>query len=148
MTTTDRVFKTHKVIKVPISITHSTDEMLTDAAGANKWDISDVNWERIVVEGNITTITGSTAKVNLKILTSNDSNAGATTDTAAVKGNGSTAMASGDKTATGRFMFATGKSAADGSAASNIGKYIELLADKTNAITSIVGDAWIYVEGK
>lgn len=141
--TTDRVFKTSKVIKLTFTGITS-DQLLTDANGANKFDISDVNWKRIVVEGNVTTITGT--NVNFKILTSNDQNAGATTDSAATYADGTTAFASGAKTATGRFAFATGKEASTGAAASNIGKYIMVFADVTS-ITALEGSLFIYVEG-
>lgn len=144
MTTTNRVFKTSKVIKISFAGITS-DQLLTDAAGNNKWDISDVNWDRIVVEYNVTTLTGTS--VTFKMLTTNDPNGGATTDTQADKADGSTDMASATLTGTGRGMFATGKMAADGSAASNIGKYIEILADVTS-LTALVGDIFIYVEGK
>jgi hypothetical protein len=145
MSTTNRVFKTKKVISLTLNNVIA-DALLADANGNTVFDISDVNWQRIVIEGNITTITGT--NINLKVLTTNDplNTGGATTDSAATQADGSTAFTSGAKTGTGRFMFATAKYKADGSACSNIGNFIEVFGD-TTALTVLTGNVNIYVEG-
>lgn len=145
MTTTNRVFQTFKKISLTFG-NLTTQQMLADSSGDTSWDLSDINWTRIVVIGSLDTITGTNIQFSLN--TTNKDVAGATTQLAATKANGSTAMASAVLTAanTGAFGFATGRQAADGSAASNIGKRISVMASPTS-ITVTSGSIDILIQG-
>ena len=144
MSNTSRVFRNNKMIL--LSFTGITsDQMLTDESGNKAFPLGDVDWSRIVIETNVTTLTGTS--VTFKVVTTNDAPSIATTSVAAVMGNGSTAFASASVTGTGRKMFATGKAAADGSAASNIGGYIGVWAD-VDTISALAGTINIYIEGR
>lgn len=145
MSTTERVYKTHKVIKLSFENVTS-DRTLSDGNGKVYFDLSDVNWQRLVVEVNIRALSGTS--VVFKGITTNDqNNAGATTDVAALMGDATTAFASTSITGTGRTAFSTTKAAADGSAASNIGKYIGFWAD-VSSISDLDGELYLLVEGQ
>ena len=143
----DRVYKTHKVIHYP-SATITADQLLDLADGGHMADLSDVDWDHITVEVNVTAISGT--DFNLEAVTTNDPDFDGsdtlTENILATKADGTTAFDSGNISATGRYMFSTGKTAADGSAAAEIGKKLGLFFDD-NA-TSVTLEAWVYVRGR
>ena len=147
MTTTNRVFKPNKTVKYS-SQAKTGDALLDLSDGTHMIDLSDVKWNRIVVEVNVTTLTGT--DFNLEAVTTNDQNFDGSDTLAsnvlAVGGDGSTAFASGNISATGRTMFACSKFAADGSAASNIGKYLGFIVD-WNA-TTLTLEVIVHIEGE
>lgn len=142
MTSTSRLFRRSKQVKLTNSGT--TDALMAFPDGTFKFDLSDISWERIVLEYNITAITGTVA---FKVLTTNDdNNGGATTDVAAVGADGSTAFASAATNATGRGIVAIAKRKADGSACSNVGKWLEIFRDGST-LSALTADLYLYVEG-
>jgi len=147
MTNTNRVFKNNKVIHWP-SQTVTADAILALSNGLHMADISDVAWERIIIEFNVTAMTGTNFVLDLK--TTNDKNFdGSNTEASnvqAVQADGSTAVSSATITGTGRYMFAVGRTASAGATASNVGKYIGLFYDH-NA-TSVTLSADVYIEGR
>lgn len=147
MTTTDRVLKPWKRVTIPSAV-YTADKAMLLSDGTTKIDLSDVNVKRIVVELNVTAFSGTNFVVDVKT-TSSPTFAFSDTEASniqAVKADGSTAFSSATISATGRYSFATGLFAADGSAASNIGKYIGLFFD--NNATSVTLDAIVYIEGQ
>lgn len=142
MTSNETLYKPFKVITLSFADI-AADALLADASGATAFDLADVNWERIVVETNITALTGTS--VTFKVVTGNR-NALTTSSTVAKKGDGSTDFASASITGTGQSMFAASKGAMDGSAVSTLGRYIAILADVTS-ITDLDGTVTIYIEG-
>lgn len=147
MTTTNRVFKPNKTIKIP-SQTVTADAMLDLADGTNRIPLDDVAWKRIVVELNVTAITGTNFVADIKTCIDpsfafSDTEA---SNVQATQADGSTAFSSATITGTGRYMFSAAKEKSDGSACSNIGKAIGLFYDH-NA-TSVTLEAWIYIEGE
>lgn len=137
--------KRWQVIHYP-SQTITDDQLLDLADDSHMADLSGIQWDRIVVEVE-TTAVGST-DFNLEMVTTNDQNFDGsdtlTENILAVKADGSTAMASGNISATGRVAFGTGKYASTGAAASNIGKYLGLFFDDNT--TSATLEVWVYVE--
>ena len=144
MSTTNRVFKTNKVIQLDFTGVTS-DQLLTDSSGNSLFDISDVDWQRIVMEHNVTSLTGTA--VTFKVLTTNNKNGASTSAVAATQADGSTAFKSASVSGAGVGAVATGKTKGDGSAASNIGKYLMVLAD-VDTISALVGTIWLYIEGR
>ena len=145
MSTTNRVFKTNKTVKL-VFTNIAADGMLSTADGISDIDLSDINWQRIVVHGTVDAITGTS--VTFKAVTGNDPSVPlATTSVAATKGDGTTAFASASLTGTGTFSFATTKRSSDGSAASNIGSKIGFWADVTT-VTDLDGSITVYIEGQ
>lgn len=125
----------------------TSDQLLaifTDKGQANSGlvDISDVDWERIVIDLDVTTLTGTSVTFKLKTANTRGGTAIAATTQDAKNGAG-TAIDSGSLTAAGRVMFAVARYDAD-NAASNIGALIGLYADVTS-ITALVGNVSIYV---
>jgi len=149
MTTTSRVFSRNKVIAIPYTGVTAT-AVLADALGKVYQDISDVAWKRIVLENRLDTFTGSSSpSVTMSLITTNDQiNPGATTDPAAKAANGSTTIALSAQTAAGRAVSGFGRTAADGSAASNVGKFLGVLATIANTVTACAGTIFIYLEGE
>jgi hypothetical protein len=143
MSQSEVVYKPSKVITLNITDL-AADTLLSDASGLSAFDLSDVNWERIIVECNITAITGT--NVTFKVLTGNR-NAITASSPVAKAGNGSSDFSSGTLTTAGVTMFAASKGAMDGSAVSTVGRYIGILADVT-AVTDLDGTITIYVEGR
>lgn len=151
MGTTNRVFKTEKVIKLSISAI-TDDTILTDADGKSLFNLGDIDPSRIVMSWDITTLSGTTSQaITLKLLTTNDTSATAliSTDAAVTQADGSTAFTSGSIAATGRGAKSMAFEKSDGSAASNAGKFIGVLCDKTaGTLTNCTGTVWLYIKGK
>jgi hypothetical protein len=143
MSQSELVYKPSKVITLNMTDL-AADTLLSDASGLSAFDLSDVNWERIIVECNITAITGT--NVVMKVVTGNR-NALSATSPVAKTGNGSSDFASATITTAGVTMFATSKGAMDGSTVSTVGRYIGILADVTS-VTDLDGTITIYVEGR
>lgn len=141
---TTRLFQRSKLITMTFT-SLSADTLLTTSDLLAYQDISNVDWERIIFEANVTTLTGT--QVIFKGLTTNDpTNAGATTDAAATQGDGTTAVVSATITAVGRYVKGISRRASDGSACSNVGKYLGFWADVTS-VTVLTGTLNIFVLG-
>lgn len=102
------------------------------------------DWKHISIEVVSTTVTGAgTAGLNIVGKTSNDPTTALTSSSVAAKdGDGSTAFASGNITATGRVMATMVREEA--AAASNIGAVLGFLFDKTT-LTNWTGDVLVCV---
>lgn len=148
MTNTDRLFKTNKVITIPFSGVTST-QVLADALGNIYQNISDVFWSRIVLEWNLTTLSGTSPTVSFSLITTNDqSNGGSTTDSPGKQGDGATAISSGTLSGVGRGSVGAAKQSTSGASASNVGKFAGVLATVGGTVTACAGTIFLYVEGQ
>lgn len=128
----------------------SSDTVLTNGDGESYIDLGNIDWDQIVIENHVTALTGTaTVAVKAVALTTSKNNPGAAlvTDVAAVKADGSTALQTATLATVGKVAVGTGRAAADGSAASNIGKYIGIYLDCVQT-TSATGKVYLYVKGK
>ena len=153
MSNTPRIYKNLKRIALTFSgiAGTTTTQLLSDSNGNTRFDISDVNWQRVVMIGSLDSIAAtSTTSITFSLLTSNKGgNTGNTTDLAAVKADGSTGFAVNKTSATSpAFGTSTGKIASTGAAASNIGSSISVLATLDSSVTSASGSIDLYVEGQ
>lgn len=142
----ERVLKHVKVCKYTITDL-AADAILTQADGSAYCDISDMIPERVVVEHNITTLTGT--NVIFKVLSTSDpNNAGATTDAPLLGSDGSTALVSATITATGRGSKGTSVPEAGSSGVGmNLGTKIGVWAD-TSSITDLDGTVFLTIIGR
>lgn len=142
----DRVLKHVKTCRYSITDL-AADAILTQANGTAYCDISDMIPERVVVESNITAITGT--NVIFKVLTTSDpANTGATTDAPMLGSDGSTALVSATLTATGRASKGTSVPVVGGSGVgTNLGTKIGVWAD-TSSITDLDGTVWLTIIGR
>lgn len=142
----DRVTKVVKVFKYSMTDL-AADAVLTQANGQAYGDISDMIVERVVIEHNITALTGT--NVIFKVLSTSDpSNAGATTDPPLLGSDGSTALVSATLTGTGRGSKGTSVPVVGTSGVGmNLGTKIGVWAD-TSSITDLDGTVWIVVFGR
>jgi|GEM_PF-3925587 len=153
MSNTPRVYKNLKRLNLTFTAIAGTTatQLLADSNGNTRFDISDVNWQRIVMHGSLDSISAtSTTSITFSLLTSNTpSNTGNTGDLAAVKADGSTAFQVNKTSATTpAFGTSTGKVASTGAAASNIGSHISILATLDASVTSASGSVTLYIEGQ
>ncbi len=142
MSVTNRVYKSLKTIRMPLTGL-SGGGLASTAAGDVAIDLGDINWQRIIVEVNITALTGT--NVNIVGRTTNIKATASTSDTAALIQDGSTAFASGAKTGTGKSMFATAK--ITGTTTSNIGQFL-LMHVTPSALSVLDGEIVIYIQGQ
>ena len=137
--------KRYKVIKLTITDL-AADGMLADGNGKKYFDVSDMDVERVIMEHNITGLTGT--NVIFKALTTSDpNNSGATTDAALVGADGSTAFVSATITAAGRGAKAISLANDGGANCSNLGTKIGVWAD-TTSITDLDGELFLVIIGK
>jgi hypothetical protein len=142
----DRVLKHVKVCKYTITDLAS-DAVLTQANGQAYCDVSDMIPERVVIESNITAITGTNV-IFKAISTSDPTNAGATTDPPLLGSDGSTALVSATLTSTGRASKGTSVPVAGTSGVGmNLGTKIGVWAD-TSSITDLDGFVYLTVIGR
>lgn len=144
-TLTDRRF----VKRITFSEANATTSLLlSDTDGDSRFDMGNVDWKRFVGVVNVDTLTATNSgTATFSILTSaQGGGTGNTTDIAAVKGDGSTALATASIASATTVSIQTGKAAADGSAASNLLDNLSVLLTKTNDITAISGYVDIYAE--
>jgi hypothetical protein len=124
----------------------TTDQILTFTAEggqlASLFDIADVDWDRIVIDVDVTTITGTNVIFKLKTANARSGTAIAATTMDAKNGAG-TAIVSSTITAAGREMITVARLDSD-SGASTIGRMLGLYADVTS-LSALVGTANIYV---
>jgi len=140
----DRIFKGQKIFKVTYSGV-AADAMLPDSTGKNYLYIGDINPNRIVIENNLTSISGTSVIIKA-VTTSDPTNAGATTDAVLVGSDGSTAVAVASQTATGIKSYgASTRNTGDAPDCSNLGTYIGVWADVSSA--TVGGTVTIYVQG-
>lgn len=135
--------KPFKVISLDVS-NLTADELLSDASGASVFDLADVAWERIVVEVNVITLSGTA--VTFSVVTGNRDDLDLLAPVA-LAGDGLTPFSSGSLTLPGRLMFATAKGSMNGASSATIGRYIALKADVT-AMSDLDGTVTLYVEGR
>lgn len=142
----DRVTKTLKICKYSITDL-AADALLTQSNGVAYCDISDMVVERVVLEHNITALTGTNV-IFKAITTSDPSNAGATTDAALDGSDGSTDFVSATITATGRGAKGTAVNVIGASGVTvNLGTKIGVWAD-TSSITDLDGFVYLVIFGK
>ena len=125
----------------------ASDQLLTiDGTSKKTCYIGDMKVKRIVLESNITAISGT--NVIFKVLTHSDPTyAGATTDPALVGSDGSTAFVSATLTATGRAAKGTAVNVIGASGVTtNIGDILEIFAD-TTSLTDLDGDVRVVIYG-
>lgn len=140
----DRVLKAQKVFRITYS-NIAADAMLPDSNGKNYLYIGDINPNRIVIENNLTAITGTSVIIKA-VTTSDPTNPGATTDAPLVGSDGSTAVAVASQTAVGIKSYgASIRNSGDAADCSNLGTYIGVWADVTSATVS--GTVTILVQG-
>lgn len=142
----DRVTKTVKVCKYSISAV-TADAVLTQANGVGYCDISDMVPERIVLEHNVTSLTGT--NVIFKVISTSDpTNAGATTDAPLLGSDGSTAVVSATLTGTGRGSKGTSVPIVGGSGVGmNLGTKIGVWAD-VSSISALDGYVYLTIIGR
>ena len=124
----------------------TSDQILTflgeDGITYSLLDISDVDWNRIILDIDVTTLTGT--NVIFKLKTSNSRAGTAITATTMDAKNGAgTAIVSSTMTAAGRELVTVARMDAD-SGASNIGRLIGVYAD-VSSITALVGSITVFV---
>jgi hypothetical protein len=151
MSNTPRIYKNLKRIALAFSAIAGTTatQLIGDSTGNTRFDISDVNWQRIVMIGSLDSIAAtSVTSITFSLLTTNKvGNTGSTSDVAATKADGSTAFAK-NVTATGTFGTSTGKIASTGATAALVGGAISVLATLDSSVTSASGSIDLYIEGQ
>lgn len=146
----DRVTKIVRTCKytVTTAANAAADAVLakTDGTG-NMCDVSDMIVDRVVLEDNVTAITGTNV-IFKAITTSDPSDSGATTDVALKGSDGSTALVSATITATGRHATASGTSNLGASGVvTNLGTKVGVWADVTS-LTVLDGFVWLTIFGR
>lgn len=137
----------NRVKKFSLSFSGVTsDQLLADAAGNTRFNISDVDWNRITVHLTLDSITGTS--VTAKVLTSaKGGKTGATTDLAAVRADGSTAFATASIASATKVSVSTGKFASTGATATNVADAISILLDgDTLSGGGATGSVDVYVD--
>ncbi len=117
-----------------------------DSSGASVafMDISDIDWDRAVVDLDITSYSGTSVTFKLKTCNTKSGTAIAATTMDLVDGAGSN-VTSGSKTATGRSLFKCSRlHPGTTHGMSNAGKYLVLYADVTS-IAKLAGSVTIYI---
>lgn len=146
----DRQTKIVKTCKytVTTAANASADAVLAKSDGTGNYcDVSDMIVDRVVLEDNVTAITGTNV-IFKAITTSDPSNAGATTDIALKGSDGSTALVSATITAAGRHATATGTSNLGASGVTNnLGTKVGVWADVTS-LTVLDGFVWLTIFGR
>lgn len=141
----DRVTKVVKVCKYTISDL-AADAVLTQADGKAYCDVSDIVVDRVVMEHNITAITGTNV-IFKAITTSDPTNTGATTDAGVEGSDGSTDFVSATLTTTGRGARGFDIPGAGASGLNtNLGTKIGVWAD-TSSITDLDGFVYLIIFG-
>lgn len=128
----------------------AADAALSQADGTYWCDISDMNVERVVVEDNVTALTGT--NVIFKVITTSDPNyttpAGTSADPALDGSDGSTDLVSATISATGRHSKGTSVPVVGASGVgTNLGTKLGVWAD-TSSITDLDGYLWLVVFGR
>ena len=143
----DRVTQISKVCKYTITAL-AADAVLTQADGKAYCDVSNMVVDRIVMEWNLPTVSGGSGVVLKAITTSDPTNiTGATTDSALLGSDGSTAFVSPTITNTpigsrGSYIAAEGGSGLD----SNLGLKLGVWADTTGS--TVTGTVWLTILGR
>lgn len=108
-------------------------------------DIGDVDWERIVIDWDVTALSGTNTIGKLKTanVKTGTAVAAATMD---AKDGGGTAIVTTTRTGAGRELVVIGRknADADGPGVSNVGRFIGFYLD-TTSITDLDGTVTIYV---
>jgi hypothetical protein len=138
----DVLTKPSKVIKVS-GTALTGDAMLADSSGLTVFDISDVAAEFAMLEVNVSTLAGT--NVIVKVVTSNERNSVGVAAPVAKKANGSTDFSYTAITQGGIYQTSTGFKAADGSAASTLGKFVGIFVDAAGTLTAGDISATLYL---
>lgn len=142
----DRVTKVVKTCKYTITDL-AADAVLTKSDGTAWCDVSDMVVERVVLESNITALTGTNV-IFKAITTSDPNNAGSTSDAALDGSDGSTDFVSATLTATGRAAKGTAVNVIGASGVTtNLGTKLGVWAD-TTSITDLDGFVYLTIFGK
>jgi hypothetical protein len=149
MSNTHRVFGNKRKLTLTFSGIAASAQLLADSNGNTRFPIGDINWQRIVMHSSLDSIAAtSTTSITFALLTSaKTGGAGATTDLAAVKADGSTTFKT-NHTATGVKSDATGKIASTGATAANVADFISILATPDASVTAAAGSVDIFLEGQ
>lgn len=146
---TNRVYRTQKVFEVTIN--NTTDAVLTNAAGESALDLSDIKNPQITLEWDIATFTGTSSNAfTLDVLTHNRqaNKSLSSTDPGLTQADGSTAFKSTSITTAAKGAIGHSKIKADGSAATNLGRFVGIYFNATvGTITACTGKARLYVKG-
>lgn len=135
----------HKVFTGPFSNIAADGFVTLSGSGQDSgtlMDIGDIDWERIVVDLDITALTGTNVIGKLKTCNVKSGTAIAATTMDAKNGAG-TANVSSTATAAGRELHALARMDTD-SGPSNVGRFIGYYLD-TSSITDLDGTVTIYV---
>ena len=145
MALTETLKKSFKVIK--LSLTGVTgDAMLADSSGNTVFDLSEVNWSRIVMEVNATTVAGT--NFTLKVVTANDSSLVNVSGRTATLANGTTTFVYTAITQALLAAKACSKAAADGSAASDMARFVGVFLDAAGTLTGCDGSVTLFIDGQ
>lgn len=145
----DRPTKIVKICRyvVTTAANASADAILTQADGTAYCDISNLVVDRVVLEDNITALTGT--NVIFKVVTTSDpSNSGATTDPALDGSDGATDLVSATISAVGRHSKGTSMNPVGASGVTeNLGTKIGVWAD-VSSLTVLDGFVYLVIFGK
>lgn len=149
MSNTPRIFANKKKLQLSFSALAGTAQLLQDASGNTRFPIDGVNWQRLVMHSSVDAVAAtSTTSITFSLLTSTKAGgAGATTDLAAVKADGSTTFKT-NHTAAGIKADATGKFASAGATATNVADYVSVLYTPDASVTSATGTVDLVLEGQ
>ncbi|MGB0718498.1 MAG: hypothetical protein ACPGO7_04120 [Alphaproteobacteria bacterium] len=138
-----------KVFTFSATITEDGAVTLNGSGGeSDTWvDLANIDWERVIVDLDVTAVSGTSPTLDLKLKTANskEGTAVATGTLNAVDGNAA-AMAMTQATAATREIKGFGRrnSDADAAGVSNIGKFFGLYADVSGTSPSFTVNGTVY----
>lgn len=109
----------------------------------NYLDIGDVDWERIVIDWDVTALSGTNCIGKLKTLNDPAASTAPTATTMDAKDGAGNAVVTTTRTGAGRELVVVSRQDQD-TGGSNIGRYIGFYLD-TSSITDLDGSVTIYV---
>ena len=111
-------------------------------------DLGNIDISSIILESEVTAISGTTPTLRVSVLTSNKQAIDATSANA-LQGDGSTQFQTpANQTAVGTVQVGLAPQAASGATSNNIGKYLGLRATVGGTTPVISGQVRLYVKGK